>query len=107
MPGTTSRSFHHTIRHDKDFEMMLSWAHNKKTITSANCWAVLLTMDWDELVSFQRFMCTGAAKEKRDSLSAFLMAVRNVGGVIWWSESIDIPDRALFARLTSCSESNG
>ncbi|KAH9231258.1 hypothetical protein K456DRAFT_38859 [Colletotrichum gloeosporioides 23] len=91
------RSFHHTIRYDKDLERILSWAHNTKTITSADCWAVLLTMDWDELVAFQCFIRSGAAKEKGDRLSAFLMAARNVGGAIWWSESIYINDRALFA----------
>ncbi|KAF4887221.1 hypothetical protein CGCF415_v014928 [Colletotrichum fructicola] len=89
------RTFDHTLHHDKDLERMLFWAHNKKTVTSANCWAVLLTMNWNELVAFQCSMRTRAAKEKEGRLSAFLMAVRNVGEVIWWMSQTDRSTREL------------
>ncbi|KAK1999623.1 hypothetical protein LX36DRAFT_689990 [Colletotrichum falcatum] len=76
---------HHTIQHDKDLEDMVSLKMYKDILASTKCWAVLLTMEWDQLNEFHHVLRTGDAKTKRSTLHDFLMACSNVGRLIWWN----------------------
>jgi len=78
------RKIHHLIQHDKDLEHMISIGIYKKTLASAKCWAVMLTMEWGQLIKFYDLLHTGHADAKKSTLQAFLMACYNVSGLIWW-----------------------
>ncbi|EFQ26627.1 hypothetical protein CGRA01v4_09167 [Colletotrichum graminicola] len=78
------KEIHQIIQRDKDLQKMVCNDLFKKTLASARCWAVLLTMEWTNLVEFRDSLCAGDAKQKQRSLHGFLMACCNVGGLIWW-----------------------
>ncbi|KAK2027816.1 hypothetical protein LX32DRAFT_673871 [Colletotrichum zoysiae] len=86
-------------RNDRHLQIILSYDANKKTFESARCWAVLLTMQWDQLQAFYGILTSQDVTAKQDAFLSFLQACIPVTNLVWWmSETPTTRKEQVWAR---------